>query len=157
MAKQGVRQQRLMTSGGGYSLTRCALVLLLVVGGIVWMAVYINVAMDAANFVKVAGAKKPDSPLPWMSDLQRWNFVIGFGLIMIGLMVSAHKGTPLGRGQGVVVGMLGSFLLGLVWIVTFYFVGQDTSIPVMNQLKQSNLFVGIAFMAVGFSFATKWE
>jgi len=30
-------------------------------------------------------------------------------------------------------------------------------VPVMNDLRQSNLFVGIGFMAVGFTFATRWE
>ena len=66
---------------------------------------------------------------------------------------------PLGRGRGVVVGMLGCFLIGLIWIVTFYFVGQDASvhIPVMDQLNQLNLLVGVGFMAVGFTYATKWE
>jgi hypothetical protein len=75
------------------------------------------------------------------------------------MIASAHKKTPLGRGRGVVVGMLGSFLLGLIWIITFYFVGADDSvhIPVMDQLNQSNLLVGVGFMAVGFTFATKWE
>jgi hypothetical protein len=65
----------------------------------------------------------------------------------------------MGRGRGVVIGMLGSFLIGLIWIITFYFVGQDDSvhIPVMDQLQQSNLLVGVGFMAVGFTFATKWE
>jgi hypothetical protein len=28
---------------------------------------------------------------------------------------------------------------------------------VMDQLQQSNLLVGVGFMAVGFTFATKWE
>ena len=63
----------------------------------------------------------------------------------------------LAAARGVVVGMLGCFLLGLVWIVTFYFVGQDGAIPVMKDLDQYNLLVGIGFMAVGFTFATKWE
>jgi hypothetical protein len=59
----------------------------------------------------------------------------------------------------VVVGMLGSFLIGLIWIVVYYFVAQDSSahLPVMDQLDQSNLLVGVGFMAVGFTFATKWE
>ena len=92
-----------------------------------------------------------------MADLEKWNYAIGFGLIFLGLAVSAHKLTPLGRGRGVVIGMLGCFLLGLVWIVLFYFIGQDTSVPVMNDLGQYNLMVGIGFMAVGFTFATKWE
>ena len=37
------------------------------------------------------GAKKPDNPLPWMADLGNWNYLIGFGLIFVGLAVSrAH-------------------------------------------------------------------
>ena len=92
-----------------------------------------------------------------MADLEKWNYLIGFGLIFLGLVVAAHKTTPLGRGRGVVIGMLGCFLIGLIWIVLFYFIGQDSSVPVMNDLGQYNLLVGIGFMAVGFSFATKWE
>ena len=53
--------------------------------------------------------------------------------------------------------MLGCFLIGLIWIVTFYFVSQGGPIPIMNDLEQYNLLVGIGFMAVGFTFATKWE
>jgi hypothetical protein len=146
-------------SGYETSLVRCAVVVLLVVAGIAWMTVYTHVAMDAANYVKLPGIKKPHTSLPWMSDLKKWNYVIGFGLIFVGLIVSAHKTTPLGRGRGVVVGMLGSFLIGLIWIVVYYFVAQDANahLPVMDQLDQSNLLVGVGFMAVGFTFATKWE
>ena len=61
-------------------------------------------------------------------------------------------------GQGIVVGMLGCFILGLLWIVTFYVVSNNiTSIPVMNDLGQKNLFVGIVMMGIGFIYATKWE
>ena len=45
---------------------------------------------------------------------------------MLGLVVSAHPSTPLGRGRGVVVGMLGCFLIGLLWICTFYVFSDDT-------------------------------
>ena len=68
----------------------------------------------------------------------------------------AVGGDPSGR--GVVAGMLGCFLLGLLWICTYYVVSDDPSaIPVMNDLGQYNLMLGIAFMAVGFTFATRWE
>lgn len=159
MSKPAARKPTITVSGYETSLVRCAIALLLVLGGIAWIAVYTNVAMDAANYVKLPGVKKPDTPFPWMSDLKKWNYVIGFGLMFVGLIVAAHKKTPLGRGRGVVIGMLGCFLLGLIWIVTFYFVGQDDSlrIPVMDQLDQMNLLVGVGFMAVGFTFATKWE
>jgi hypothetical protein len=159
VSKPAARKPTVTVSGYETSVVRCAIVVILVLAGIAWITVYTQVAMDAANYVKLPGIKKPHTPFPWMSDLKRWNYVIGFALIFVGLIASAHKKTPLGRGRGVVVGMLGSFLLGLIWIVTFYFVGNDSSvhIPVMDQLDQSNLLVGVGFMAVGFTFATKWE
>jgi hypothetical protein len=157
VSKPSARRPTVIASGYQTSITRTAIAVLLVVLGIAWIAVYLNFAKDAAEFVKLPGVKKPDDPLPWMADWKSWNFVIGFVLIFAGLSVAAHKTTPLGRGRGVVVGMLGCFLIGLVWIVTFYFVGQDASVPLMSDLGQYNLLVGIGFMAVGFTFATKWE
>ena len=126
------------------SVVRTALAAVLVVLGIVWMAVYLNVAQDGKS-------------LTWMSDLMRWNFLVGFALIFVGLAVAAHPATPLGRGRGVVVGMLGCFLVGLVWIVVYYITGQDLSVPLVRNLGQYNLMVGIGFMAVGFVYATHWE
>ena len=77
---------------------------------------------------------------------------------MVGLVISAHPSTPLGRGRGVVVGMLGCFLIGLMWICIFYVFSEDLSdLPVINDLGKWNLVVGIGFMAVGFGFATQWE
>lgn len=125
------------------SIVRSALALLLAAAGIAWMAVYINIAQDGEQ-------------LTWMGELGRWNFLIGFALIFLGLMVGAHKSTPLGRGRGVVVGMLGCFLIGLLWIIVYYIVGSEP-IPVIRNLEAYNLVVGIGFMAVGFVFATKWE
>ena len=54
--------------------------------------------------------------------------------------------------------MLGCFLIGLIWICTFYVISNDLSrLPVFDDLGQKNLLVGIGFMAVGFTFATRWE
>jgi len=157
VSKPSARKSTVISTGYETSIPRTAIAVLLVILGIAWMAVYINYAKDAADFQAVPGLKKPDNPLPWMADLGKWNYMIGFGLIFLGLTVSANKLTPLGRGRGVVIGMLGCFLIGLIWIVTFYFVSQGGPIPVMNDLEQYNLLVGIGFMAVGFTFATKWE
>lgn len=126
------------------SVQRTAIAALVTLLGIAWMAVYINVAQDGDQ-------------LTWMGDLGRWNFLIGFGLVFIGLGLFANPGTPLGRGRGVVVGMLASFLIGLIWIIVYYMAGQPTSIPVIRNLDAYNLVVGIGFMAVGFVYATKWE
>lgn len=159
MSKPAARKPTLSVSGFETSVVRCAVAVLLVLAGIAWIVVYTHVAMDAANFVKSPGIKGPKDPLPWMSDIGKWNYLIGFGLIFAGLIAAAHPKTPLGRGRGVVIGMLGCFLVGLIWIITYYFVAQSTTahIPVMDQLDQSNLLVGVGFMAVGFVYATKWE
>lgn len=157
MSKRSARMS--LTSSGGYptSIVRCAVALGLIILGIVWIVVYLTVAKNAATFVPVRGVKPPANPLPPMADLKRWNFLIGFALIFVGLIVAAHKSTPLGRGRGVVVGMLGCFGIGLIWIVLYYFIGQNAGVPLMADLDQYNLVVGVAFMAVGFTFATKWE
>ena len=154
MSKPSARKATSISSGYETSIVRTVVAVLLVVAGIAWIAVYVNFAKDAATALP---GTKPDNPLPWMADLGRWNFLIGFLVIFAGLSVAAHKRTPLGRGRGVVIGMLGCFLIGLVWIVLFYFIGQNDLVPVMKDLDQYNLLVGIGFMAVGFTFATKWE
>ena len=127
---------------------------LLVVIGIAWITYYyVAVRVDPTALP----APEPGSP-SWMADLERWNYLIGFGLLLAGLVVAAHPSTPLGRGRGVVVGMLGCFLIGLLWICTFYVISDNLSrIPVFDDLGQYNLFVGIGFMAVGFTYATRWE
>lgn len=132
---------------------RFVLALLLVVAGIAWILFYyLSVRPDPTVFPAPKGSPKA------IADLGLWNYVIGFGAVMLGLMISANPVTPLGRGRGVVIGMLGCFLIGLIWICTFYVFADDLSaIPVFNDLGQWNLGVGIAFMAVGFTFATRWE
>jgi hypothetical protein len=158
VSKPHARQTELSgVSGYETSIPRCLVAAGLVVVGIVWIIVYVNLAMDAAHHDAGSGLPAPSNPLPLMADLGDWNFTIGFGLIFLGLIVSANKKTPMGRGRGVVIGMLGCFLIGLVWVVVFYFVGTDTTIPVMRSLGQKNLVLGVCFMAVGFAFATKWE
>jgi hypothetical protein len=129
------------------SLVRTGIAVLLVLLGIAWLVVY----------TVAAGPDSSGTSLRWMADLGRWNYVIGFLLVFAGLASAAHPSTPLGRGRGVVVGMLGCFLIGLVWIVVYYVIGQDITVPLLTDLAQYNLVVGIGFMAVGFIYATHWE
>jgi hypothetical protein len=134
---------------------RLVVCLLLMVVGIAWIVWYYTaVRVDPNAFPP----PKPGSP-HFMAQMHRWNYLVGFALFFLGLLLSAHPTTPLGRDRGVVVGMLACFLLGLVWICTFYVVSgtQLPKIPVFNDLGQYNLLIGIGFMAVGFSFATRWE
>lgn len=133
---------------------RFIVALLLMALGIAWLAYYYTVVRVDPTALP---APKPGGPA-FMADLGKWNYAIGFGLFLLGLAVSANPATPLGRNRGVVVGMLGCFLIGLLWIVTYYVFAADISeVPVMNDLENYNLVVGIAFMAVGFTFATRWE
>ena len=127
--------------GVGISIVRTLLATLVAAAGIAWLAVYLNVAQDGEK-------------LTWMGDLGRWNFLIGFGLLFIGLSLFANPGTPLGRGRGVVVGMLGSFLIGLVWIIVYYL--SQTSWPVPS-LGPWNIMVGFGIMFIGFLMTTRWR
>ena len=154
MSKSKTKQDLTGVSGGRVLSVRFVVALLLMALGIAWVAYYyLVVRVDPAQ----VPPPKPGGP-GFMGDLGDWNYLIGFGLFLVGLAFSAHPSTPLGRGRGVVVGMLACFLLGLLWICTYYVVSDDPSaIPVMNDLGQYNLMLGIAFMAVGFTFATRWE
>ncbi len=154
MSKQKAPHDFLAPVRGPLFSVRFLIAVLLVVAGIAWITYYyLAVRVDPTVFP----APKAGSP-SFMADLARWNYLIGFGALMVGLMVSAHPGTPMGRGRGVVVGMLGCFLIGLLWICTFYVISDNVSrVPVFDDLGQYNLMVGIAFMAVGFTFATRWE
>ncbi|MEQ6899920.1 cell division protein CrgA [Nocardioides sp. YIM 152588] len=142
---------------------RFVIALVLMALGVAWIVfTYLGVRPDGGwgSINLETGETNPASGPSFMQDLEDWNYLIGFGLMFLGLFVSAHPSTPLGRGRGVVVGMLGCFLVGLVWICCYYIflTGTDPAdIPVFNDLGQKNLFVGIGFMAVGFAFATRWE
>jgi drug/metabolite transporter (DMT)-like permease len=134
---------------------RFILAIVLVLVGIAWIVYYyVAVRVDPTKIP----APKPGDPA-FMADLKNWNYAIGLGLAMLGLVIASNKKTPLGRGRGVVVGMLGCFGIGLLWIVLFYVFSNNNAqdIPVLNDLQNYNLLVGIAFMAVGFAYATKWE
>ncbi len=154
MSKQKARPEFVDPTRGPVFSARFVVAIVLAVVGIAWMAYYyvaVRVDPDAVP------APDPGNPA-FMADLGDWNYLIGFGAIMLALTIAAHPSTPLGRGRGVVVGMLACFLIGLLWICTFYVFSDDLSnIPVFNDLGQWNLVVGIGFMAVGFTFATRWE
>lgn len=128
----------------GISIVRTAVAAALAAAGIAWVGYYDRFVI-------------PDQKPQQVADLGHWNFLIGFGLLLLGLVLAAHPSTPLGRGRGVVVGMLGCFLIGLVWIVLYYVTSLSGGIPVISELGNYNLMVGIGFMAVGFVYTTKWD
>lgn len=166
MSKPKAKQEYVdpSTRGPLFSV-RFLVALLLIAVGIAYVVVWTLYVRDLRGWENDFSADKggkPDTLIPGMQKLKDWNWLVGFGLLFVGLAMSAHKKTPLGRGRGVVVGMLACFLIGLVWICTFYVFADrdpaaDNAIWLINDLGQLNLIVGIGFMAVGFTFATKWE
>ncbi|MFW6773233.1 cell division protein CrgA [Nocardioides sp. CPCC 205120] len=158
LAGLDVRQERLITP-------RFVLMVALVLAGIAyivltWRSLGANPPADWSGYrvLQEDGTSTTEGPRKWVWELGLWNYAIGFGAILVGLIIGAHRSTPLGRGNGVVVGMLACFGIGLLWICTFYlFADNITDVWVLGALGQWNLVVGIAFMAVGFSYATKWE
>ena len=106
----------------------------------------------------VPAPEQPARPA-FMGDMEKWNYAIGFGLILLGLLLGrppVHPARPRPRRRG---RDADCFLFGLLWICTFYVLSGDNlpKVPVFNDLDQYNLVVGIGFMAVGFAFATRWE
>ena len=126
------------------SVVWTGLALLLVLLGIAYVGYYTTAVLDDGTPARLA-------------ELGDRNWLIGFGLFFLGLALAARRSTPLGRGRGVVVGMIACFLIGLLWIVVYYVTSQDASVPLIRDLGNYNLFVGISFMAVGFVYATHWE
>ncbi len=146
MSKPRSASFRQASAGGAasVSLVRTGLAVLLVVAGAAWVIYYVAAVVD-------------DTKPTWIHDLGDWNFLIGFGVLFLGLMSAASDRTPLGRGRGVVAAMLGCFLVGLAWIVTYYVTSQNANVPLISELGNYNLLVGIGFMATGFIYATRWE
>jgi hypothetical protein len=61
-----------------------------------------------------------------------------------------------GSGRWVAPVMVTCWLVGLAWIVTFY-VTINHTVPVISDLGNWNLLVGMGLIGLGFVFATKWE
>ena len=123
--EQQCRSPRTITSEEKTTLfsVRFVIALLLIVAGIALARLLLHRRPAATRSPSRRSRARPRRS-PTSAD---WNYAIGFGLLMLGLMVSAHPSTPLGRGRGVVVGMLACFLIGLLWICTFYVFSDDLS------------------------------
>ncbi|WP_232677245.1 cell division protein CrgA [Nocardioides sp. R-C-SC26] len=158
VAKLKAKQDTSFNPDRGPLLTiRFVLTVVLLVVGVAWIVYYAAGVTLPGEFSSSGEPLDPSGP-GFMRDLEDWNYLIGFGSVFLGLLVGAHPSTPLGRGRGVVATMLSCFLIGLAWICVFYAIADDTSrLPIFDDLGQKNLIVGIAFMAVGFAYATRWE
>ncbi|WP_116947954.1 cell division protein CrgA [Jiangella endophytica] len=62
---------------------------------------------------------------------------------------------PTVSGRWVVPTMITLLLVGLVWIVVYYLVGDD--IPLVQDLGGWNLLIGMGLITGGFMTATRWK
>ena len=103
-------------SAGPILSVRFVLAILLILAGIAWIAYYyVVVRVDPT----AAAPGKPGGPA-FMGEWQNWNYLVGFGGVMLGLLVAAHPSTPLGRTPGAAATMVTCFLIGLAWIAWHY-------------------------------------
>jgi hypothetical protein len=68
---------------------------------------------------------------------------------------TGRKPVKVGGARWVAPAMVTCWILGLLWIVLFYLVGQD--LKYFRELGNWNLVVGMALIGLGFVFSTKWE
>ncbi len=68
--------------------------------------------------------------------------------------IVSHTPAPLESPSWLAPVMVASYLIGLFWIVIFYIT--QTKYPIPN-IGAWNMVAGFAFIAVGFSLATKWR
>ncbi len=68
---------------------------------------------------------------------------------------AAKKPVRLGGARWVAPAMVTCWVLGLLWIVVFYLVGDN--VKYFRDLGSWNLVIGMGLIALGFIFSTKWE
>ncbi len=104
----------------------------------------------------------PETPT-FVSDLGNWNWAIAGVLVLAASFVASstapepEPGATLGWRYAPQL-MIASALVGLLWIVTFYTISNtDVELPVITDLGNWNLVIGMGFIVAAFGFATKWE
>jgi hypothetical protein len=68
---------------------------------------------------------------------------------------TSRKPVRIGSARWVAPAMVTCWVVGLLWIVLFYLVGQD--LKYFRDIGNWNLVVGMGLIALGFVFSTKWE
>jgi hypothetical protein len=69
---------------------------------------------------------------------------------------SSRKPVKIGSAPWVAPTMVALFVIGLIYIVTFYIAGAD--IPIMRDLNPLvNVLIGFSFITGGFIVSTKWR
>ena len=116
MSKLKPKEQFVDPERGPLVSPRFVVALVLMLAGIAWIAYYYIGVRAPDGFDKETLQPFEATGPKFMQDLGNWNYLIGFGLFFLGLIISAHPSTPLGRGRGVVVAMLACFLVGAVLV-----------------------------------------
>ena len=93
MAKLKAQQNFVDPDRGPLVSTRFVIAIVMVLLGIAWMVYYYTQVRVDPTAVPPPKAGSP----AFMADLKDWNYAIGFGLILLGLLLCAHPSTPLGR------------------------------------------------------------
>ena len=96
------------------------------------------------------------------SKIDPWLFVIGLVLVVIGILLvlldrDRNTANLVGNRWAAPMILL-TGILGLVWLLLFYaFSGSSSSLPVISELGNWNMAIGMGFIIAAFGFATKWE
>lgn len=120
---------------------------LLIVLGAGWL---IASFLDAFEGVRYLGAAGP------------WHAVAGFTAVFLGVGATWAQrdgggATQIGNRWAAPM-MVASGVIGLIWIVLFYMTAEaDASIPVLSDLGNWNIVVGMGYIVLAFVFSTKWE
>jgi hypothetical protein len=67
---------------------------------------------------------------------------------------ASRKPVRVGGRRWIAPAMCTLWILGLAWIVVFYLA---PDLPIMEDIGNWNLVIGMGFIGAGFVFATKWE
>jgi hypothetical protein len=67
---------------------------------------------------------------------------------------ASRKPARVGGRRWIAPAMCTLWILGLAWIVVFYLA---PDLPIMEDIGNWNLVIGMGFIGAGFVFATKWE
>ncbi|GAA1723441.1 cell division protein CrgA [Aeromicrobium alkaliterrae] len=129
--------------------------IVLALAGLGWAAMWLFWKIDT----NLPGPEVPKA----ITDLGNWNWAIAGVLVVVASFVAS--GTAPEPEPGATLGwryapqlMVGSAVIGLLWIVTFYTTSNtDVNLPVFTDLGNWNLVVGMGFIVAAFGFATKWE
>lgn len=124
----------------------------------------LGVAWGLIWLLRSTGGDLPGPTVPdQIADLGNWNWAIAGVLLLAASFVASstapepEPGQSLGWRHAAPL-MLGSAIIGLLWIVTFYTISNtDVELPVITALGNWNLVIGMGFIVAAFGFATKWE